>query len=154
MPNQKIKAFLDGAGVNYITITHSSAFTAPEVAASAHVKGREFAQTVVVRVDGRIALAVVSANHHVDVESLRRLTGAKRVEIAGEREFKSLFPECEVGAMPPFGNLWGMDVYADARLAEDVDIAFNAGLHTELIRMRWDDFERLAKPRMLELASP
>jgi Ala-tRNA(Pro) deacylase len=118
------------------------------------VKGREFAKTVVVRVDGRIALAVVSANHHVDVESLRRLTGAKRVEIAGEREFKSLFPECEVGAMPPFGNLWGMEVYADARLAEDVDIAFNAGLHTELIRMRWDDFERLAKPRMLELASP
>jgi Ala-tRNA(Pro) deacylase len=154
MPNQKLKAFLDQAGVRYVTITHSSAFTAPEVAASAHVKGREFAKTVIVRIDGTMAMAVVSANHHVDVESLRRLTGAKKVEVAGEREFKDLFPGCDVGAMPPFGHLWGVDVYADARLAEHGDIAFNAGLHTELVRMRWSDYEALEKPKLLDLSGP
>jgi Ala-tRNA(Pro) deacylase len=153
MPNQKLKAFLDQSGVRYITITHSRAFTAPEVAASAHVKGRELAKTVMVRLDGRMAMAVVSANEHVDVEALRRASGARKVDIASERDFRDMFPECDVGAMPPFGNLWGLDVFADERLAADEDIAFNAGLHTELIRMRWADYERLVKPKRLELAS-
>ncbi|MFN8179189.1 MAG: YbaK/EbsC family protein [bacterium] len=153
MPNQKLKAFLDQSGVRYITITHSRAFTAPEVAASAHVKGRELAKTVMVRLDGRMAMAVVSANDHVDVEALRRASGARRVDIASERDFRDMFPECDVGAMPPFGNLWGLEVFADERLADDEDIAFNAGLHTELIRMRWTDFEHLVKPKRLELSS-
>jgi Ala-tRNA(Pro) deacylase len=152
MVAKKLRDFLDGAGIRYITITHSKAFTAPEVAASAHVPGAELAKTVILRVDGHLAMAVVSANHHVDLEALRAATQARNVGIAGEAEFRDAFPGCEVGGMPPFGHLWGLDVYADAHLAEREAITFNAGSHTELIRVSWSDFERLAEPRILEFA--
>jgi Ala-tRNA(Pro) deacylase len=152
MPVTRLRDYLDAAGVRYIVISHSKAFTAPEIAASAHIPGRELAKTVIVELDGRIAMAVVPANTHVDVVELQHVTGASEARLATEREFKDRFPGCEVGAMPPFGNLWDMDVYADERLAQDEEIAFNAGSHTELVRMRWDDFERLVRPKITEFA--
>jgi Ala-tRNA(Pro) deacylase len=149
MPVRKLKEFLDASGVKYVTINHSPAFTAQEIAASAHIPGRELAKTVMVKIEGKMAMAVLPASSRVDLDHLQEAIGASTVELASEREFKDMFPECEVGAMPPFGNLYGMEVYASAKLAEDDEIAFNAGSHTELIRLTYQDFERLAEPRVL-----
>jgi Ala-tRNA(Pro) deacylase len=153
MPVEKLKAFLDSRTIKYTVISHSSAFTAQEIAESAHVSGRELAKTVMVKIDGAIAMAVLPASLRVDFEALRKAAGAKKVELTGEAEFRDLFPGCELGAMPPFGNLYGMKLYADRRLAEDREIAFNAGSHTELVRMSYEDFARLAEPRIVELSS-
>ena len=147
MPARCLKEFLDAMGVQYITIPHRPTYTAMEVAESAHVAGREMAKTVIVDLDGRLAMAVLPATHHVSLERLGRSLGAQRVGIAREGEFRSGFPGCEVGAMPPFGNLFDMEVLVDPRLAEDEEIAFNAGTHTEVVRMAYRDFERLVHPR-------
>jgi Ala-tRNA(Pro) deacylase len=150
MPVKRLKEFLDSHNVKYTTISHSEAYTAQEVAASAHIPGKELAKTVIVKIDGQMAMAVLPAAHRVDFDLLKRTAEAKRVELASEQEFKDLFPECEVGAMPPFGNLYGMAVYAADALAEDEAIAFNAGTHRELIRLPYRDFERLVQPKVMK----
>ena len=149
LPVQKLKEYLDSEGVRYMVITHSPAFTAQEIAAAAHVRGEEMAKTVIVKVDGKLAMVVLPAAQKVDVALLRDRAGARKVEIATESDFSSTFPECELGAMPPFGNLYGIDVYVASRLAEDDEIVFNAGSHIELIRLPYADFERLVKPKVL-----
>ena len=146
MPAAKLKEYLDANSVKYVTIKHSLAYTAQEVAASAHVRGRDMAKSVVVKADGALALVVVPAAQKVDVDRVREVAGAKKVEIATEWDFRNAFPECDLGAMPPFGNLYGMKVYVDPRLAADEEIAFNAGTHTEVMRLPYADFERLVKP--------
>ena len=153
MPVDKLKNYLDENDVKYVTIRHSPAFTAQEIAASAHVPGRELAKSVMVTVDGRMAMAVVPASHHVELELLAATAGAAKVELASEDEFARLFPDCEVGAMPPFGNLYGLETFVADRLAEDDEIAFNAGNHTELIRLAYKDFERLVEPKVLSFAT-
>jgi len=152
MPVKRLKEFLDKNGIKYVTIRHSPAYTAQEVAASAHIPGKELAKTVIVTVDDDVAMAVLPASYHVDMDRLREITGAKKVGLASEDEFKDLFPACEVGAMPPFGNLYDLRVFADASLAEDEEIAFTAGLHTELIRLSYTDFVRLAQPVTVQFA--
>ena len=147
MPMTKLKEFLDANGVKYVTISHSQAFTSLEIAASAHIKGREIAKTVVVNLDGRLAMAVLPGTRKVDLEKLRQGVGAASAELASEGEFLGEFPGCELGAMPPFGNLFRMEVFVDPGLAEDEEIAFNAGSHTELVRLPYADFERLVKPK-------
>jgi Ala-tRNA(Pro) deacylase len=151
MAATKLKEFLDANGVKYVTIHHSVAYTAQEVAASAHVRGKEMAKTVVVRLDGNLAVAVVPAAQKVDVRRLKDAAGANVAEIAAEQDFRASFPECDLGAMPPFGNLYGVPVYVDARLAEDQEIAFNACSHTEVMRLAFKDFERLVKPTVVPL---
>ena len=116
MPVRKLKEFLDENAIKYVTISHSIAYTAQEVAASSHIAGKELAKTVVVKVDGRMAMAVLAASHQIDFHLLKKTIGAKKVELASEQEFKGMFGECEVGAMPPFGNLYGMEVYVDSSL--------------------------------------
>lgn len=153
MPVQKLKRFLDENDVKYVTIAHSQAFTAQEVAASAHVPGKELAKTVMVKLDGTMAMAVVPAPSQVDLESLREVAGAGEAELAEEDEFRELFPDCEVGAMPPFGNLWDMDVFVDEALRDDEAIAFEAGSHTELVRLAYDDFEGLVRPTVADLTA-
>lgn len=152
MPIEKLKAFLDSHDVPYVTISHSKAYTAQQVAASAHIPGRMMAKTVMIWVDGKMAMAVLPASYHVDFEELTEAIDADEVELATEREFKDLFPDCEVGAMPPFGNLYGMDVYVAERLSRDEEIAFNAGSHTELIRMPYSDFARLVRPKVVRFS--
>ncbi|MCC6133525.1 MAG: YbaK/EbsC family protein [Acidobacteria bacterium] len=152
MPVQKLKAYLDENRIRYITIIHSRAYTAQEIAASAHIRGKDLAKTVMVKADGKMAMAVLPASHRVSFAALKELTGAKNLVIATEAEFKDLFPGCEIGAMPPFGNLWGMDVYVASALTEDPEIVFNAGSHTELMKMHYEDFDRLVKPKVLEFA--
>jgi len=152
MPARKLKEFLDEEGVRYVTIGHSPAFTAQEIAASAHISGRELAKTVMVKIDGAIAMAVLPASSSVDFDLLKAAAGAQAVELAGEEEFRDLFAGCEVGAMPPFGNLYGMAVYADEGLAEDEEIAFNAGSHKELVKLAYADFARLVEPTVTAFA--
>ena len=152
MPVRKLKEFLDREGIKYVTISHSKAYTAQEVAASAHISGKEMAKTVIVKTDGEMAMVVLPANHKLDFATLEGDLGARRVELACEDEFRGLFPECEVGAMPPFGNLYGMDVYVEESLTGGDRIAFNAGSHTEVIRLPYRDFERLVQPRVFRAA--
>ena len=153
MPAKKLREFLDSHGVEYVTITHSPAYTAQMIAASAHVPGKELAKTVMVRVDGKMSMAVLPASYRVDFDLLREAAGATEVELAGEEDFRETFPDCELGAMPPFGNLYGMNVFVAERLAEDEVIAFNACSHTELIKMRYSDFERLVKPIVVRFSA-
>jgi Ala-tRNA(Pro) deacylase len=152
MSAQKLKQFLDANGVRYQAIPHFTAYTAQETAASAHVHGRELAKTVMVRIDGRPAMAVLPATKRLDPERLREAAAARGVTLLSEREFKDLFPDCEVGAMPPFGNLYDLPVFVDASLSFDDHIAFNAGSHEELIQLDYQDFERLVRPRVAGLA--
>jgi Ala-tRNA(Pro) deacylase len=152
MPCKKLKEFLDNNNVPYVTITHSQAFTAQQVAASAHIPGKEMVKTVMVKIDGKMAMAILPASYHVDFNMLKEITGEENLRLASESEFKDMFPDCEVGAMPPFGNLYGMEVYAALSLTEDEEIAFNAGTHTEVIRMDYKDFERLVKPKILKFS--
>jgi Ala-tRNA(Pro) deacylase len=153
MPLTSLREYLDKHGVRYIVISHSLAYTAQGIAALTHTPGKELAKTVIVKMDGELAMAVVPGTRHVNLKFLKRETKAKAVELASEADFKDRFPECETGAMPPFGNLYGMDVFVDESLAQDKEIAFNAGSHRELLRLAWDDFERLVKPKMIGIAT-
>ena len=154
MPLERLKSFLDTNAVKYVLVKHSPAYTAQELAALSHVAGKEWAKTVMVKLDGKVAMAVVPASSRVVFDLLKVASGAKAAELASEQEFRDLCPGCEVGAMPPFGNLFGMDVYVDAQLAQDAEIAFNAGSHTEMVRLPFADFQRLVKPTVVKLSRP
>lgn len=151
MPLSKLRELLDSHNIKYLVISHSLAYTAQGVAALSHVSGKKLAKTVIVKIDDILAMAVIPASDHVDLERMRALTGAQTVEVATEREFKDAFPDCETGAMPPFGNLYDMPVYADASLAQYDEITFSAGTHRELVRMHWDDMARLVNPMIDQL---
>lgn len=146
MPIKRLREFLDSHHVKYFVISHSPAYTAQEIAAVAHVSGNELVKTVMVAIDGNMAMALLHAARHLDFDKLRELCGSRDVALAEEVEFSGLFPECEIGAMPPFGNLYGMAVYADDELDESADIVFNAGTHRELLRLSWYDYKRLVNP--------
>lgn len=149
MPAEILKQYLDDQHVKYITIKHSKAYAAMEVAESAHVPGKELAKTVMVKIGDEMAMVVVPAPAHVNLEHLKAAVGSDDVELAHESEFKDKFPDCEVGAMPPFGNLYELKVFVSQSLREDEEIAFNAGSHTELFRLSYGDFERLVKPILI-----
>ncbi len=153
MPATKLKEFLDHQRVKYVSIRHSPAFTAQEVAASAHLSGKEVAKTVMVKIDGKMAMLVLPANRKVIIQDLRESSGAREAKFASEQEFKAMFPDCETGAMPPFGNLYGMDVYVAPSLTEDAQIAFNAGTHAELIQMAYTDFAKLVNPKLMRFTT-
>jgi Ala-tRNA(Pro) deacylase len=149
----KLKEFLDSHQVKYVTISHSRAITAQEIAASAHISGKQLAKTVMVKIDGKMAMAVLPASCKVNFEMLKQCAGAKTVALAGENEFKEMFPNCECGAMPPFGNLYGMDVFVANELTRDEEIAFNAGSHSELVKLAYKDYERLVQPKVCDFAA-
>src|SRR5438132_1079890 len=153
MAVRKLKEFLDREKVKYVSIVHSTAYTAQEVAASAHITGKELAKTVIIELDGKMAMAVLPANRKIVLQDLREVTGSDEVKFASEDEFKEKFQDCETGAMPPFGNLYGMEVYAAASLADNDEIAFNAGSHTEVIKMAYKDFERLVQPKVVSFTT-
>ncbi len=148
----KLKEFLDENNVRYVTVSHSPAYTAQEIAAKAHLPGKEIAKTVLVKVDGKLAMAVLPGSFKIDFENLKKVLGSDSVRLADENEFIDKFPDCEVGAMPPFGNLYGVDVFVANSLAEDEEIAFNACSHSQLIKMSYSDYEKLVKPVRLDFA--
>ena len=146
MPARKLKQMLDERNIKYISINHSPAYTARETAASTFVPRREFAKTIIVDLDGEKVMAVVSASRHVDISSLRSLAGAAEARLATEDEFKALFPDCELGAMPPFGSLYDMRVYVDEMVTEVDDLCFNAGSHEQIMRMSCVDYLEFEQP--------
>ena len=152
MITKKLKDFLTKNSIKYEVIKHATAYTAQETAHSAHVPGNKVAKTVIVKIDGDMAMAVLPANQKVILQDLREITGADDVQFASEDEFVDLFPGCEPGAMPPFGNLYGMEVFVAESLTEDREIAFNAGSHRELVKMTYKDFESLVKPKVMKFS--
>jgi Ala-tRNA(Pro) deacylase len=153
MSLSSLKEYLDKNAIEYTVISHSPAFTAQGIAAMVHVPGQELVKTVVIKVDGELVMAVLPASFRVDLTLFEKETGARKAELASEAEFRETFPECETGAMPPFGNLYGLRVFADESLTRDNEIAFNACSHRELIRMSWRDLQRLARPRIARFAA-
>jgi len=146
MPVKTLTRFLDDNEVKYVTIRHSIAYTAQQIAEAAHIPGDEMAKTVMIRLDDRLAMAVLRSTDKVDIDLLRGTAGAKKAELATELQFQGMFPGVELGSMPPFGNLYDMAVYVDEALTRDERIAFNAGTHSELIQLDYADFERLVQP--------
>lgn len=152
MPIRKLRDFLDAHHIRYFIISHSPAYTAQEIAAAAHVPGKELAKTVIVAIDGKLAMAVLPASYKLDFDKLKDAAGTKDVVLASEDDFADMFPGCEVGAMPPFGNLYGMKIYVAEELAEDEEIVFSAGNHKELLRLSYADFEHLVKPVVVNIS--
>ena len=153
MPSKILKEYLDSNDIQYVSIMHSLAFTSVDIAKHSHIPSKEMAKTVILKINGEMAMAIVPANIKVDIELLKDALDADNIKLATEAEFTQCFPDCEVGAMPPFGNLYNMDVYVDEDLTEDAQIAFNAGSHLEVIKMDYKDFENLVQPQFIMLAS-
>ncbi len=149
---QKLTSFLDQHHVNYEKIQHSADFTAQETAAHTHTRGREFAKTVIVRIAGGYAMAVLPAHHRVDLPKLREAAGTRDVRLATEPEMNRVCPDCETGAAPPFGNLYGLAVWVSPIVAGDERITFNGGTHQDAVRMKYADFEKLVRPRVADFS--
>ncbi len=149
---QRLKELLDQAGVAYQVATHPPAYTAQEVAQAQHVPGRELVKVVVIRTSAGFALLALPATHRVALNRTHAFLSDPQARLATEQEFRDLFPQCEIGAMPPFGNLFGLPLYVDESLARDENIVFNAGSHTETVRMRYQDFLRVAQPVICSFA--
>ncbi|MBA2653645.1 MAG: YbaK/EbsC family protein [Gammaproteobacteria bacterium] len=150
MAKHIVKDFLDKNHVNYSVIQHTPAYTAPEIAANCHISGKYLAKVVIIKVDDKFAMVVEPAHQRVNLKSLKELLKGSKIELASESEFQDKFPDCEVGAVPPFGNLYDMDVYVSEKLTKDDQIAFSGGKHTELIKMSYKDFEKLVHPNILK----
>jgi Ala-tRNA(Pro) deacylase len=151
MAISKLTDYLDENGKKYVIVKHSEAFTAQEVAASAHIPGKDMVKTVIVKADGDMKMVILPSTHDVDFNSIREALDAEEVELASEEEFESLFPDSELGAMPPFGNFYDMDTLVAESLTDDDIIAFNAGNHREVIKMAYSDYEELVQPDILPL---
>ena len=148
----RLHNFLDERHASYETLTHDRTVTAQQTASAAHIGQRHFAKTVMLKIEGRLAMLVMPSAFRVDLSRLSRALGGREVDLAHEIDFKMAFPDCELGAMPPFGNLFGMDTYVDRDLAKEEYIAFNAGTHTDVIAMRFNDYRRLAHPKLVNMA--
>ncbi len=148
----KLRDFLDSQTVAYEVQTHRQAFTAQEVAAAEHIPGIQVAKVVMLRSGGEFVMVVLPAPFHIDLGRARAALGKPDLVLASEQEFAGLFPKCEPGAMPPFGNLYNLPVWVDESLSKDEKIVFNAGTHTQTVKMRYADFNRLVKPRIASLA--
>ncbi|MDN5848545.1 MAG: YbaK/EbsC family protein [Nitrococcus sp.] len=150
MPAEQLRQFLNQNEINYLIIQHSPAFTAQGIAQAAHVSGRQFAKTVMVSLNGCLALVAIPAMRRVDLPRLARAVGATRAVLASESEFQDRFPGCDLGAMPPFGNLFGMETYVSRELSRAQEIAFNAGSQSEVMLLAWQDYLRLVQPKVLD----
>jgi len=149
----KLREYLDTQKVPYEVLSHRQAFTAQEIAQAQHVPGRELAKVVMVRSGGAFVMLVVPAPYRVDLERAKLAVGKTDLVLATEDEFRGLFPQCEAGAMPPFGNLYGLPVYVDQTLTRDEEIVFNAGTHTQTVKMKYADFARLVQPKVVAVAA-
>jgi len=154
MISNRLKEFLDRFEIGYDVMHHDPAFTAQELAARMHISGFEFTKAVVVKLDGQFALVAVPAPLRINFKELANAAGAKKCQLASEKEFQEFFPDCELGAMPPFGNLYQLATYADIEVTRNENMVINAGTHSEALRLRFSDFNRLARPRVGRFAEP
>ncbi len=143
---KRLKEYLDQHNVKYQTITHSVAYTSQEIAAATHISGQQIAKVVMVKADGKMIMTVLPASHVVDLRRIQEICGATHVELASEPEYSPIFEDCEPGAMPPFGNLYNLKVYASTPLSDHEHIVFNAGNHRELVKLSYKDFDNLVTP--------
>ncbi|MCG8671944.1 MAG: YbaK/EbsC family protein [Pseudomonadales bacterium] len=146
MPVRTISEYLEKHNVNYRCYNHPPAVTALEIAESSHVPGHSLAKPVIVKADGLYLMAVLPAHGRIDLELLRHIVGADTISIATEQEFSRFFPLCEVGGMPALGRMYGMHVYLDQSLLVEDWLAFNAGTHTEILKMDLEEFQRIEHP--------
>ncbi|MGE5681742.1 MAG: aminoacyl-tRNA deacylase [Bacillota bacterium] len=146
----KLKDFLEKSEVKYTDIIHPLTFSAQETAAKSHVKGREFAKTVLILINDSMVMTVLPASHLIDFPKLKKTLRIDDIRLASETEFKMKFPDCEVGAMPPLGNLYGMDVYFSESLLVNRSVTFNAGTHTEAISIKVSELVRIINPKVLD----
>jgi Ala-tRNA(Pro) deacylase len=153
MACMNVKEFLDNQGIDYEIILHRRSDTAQATASAAQVPASKLAKTVIAKVDGALHMAVVPASQRLDLRLLKAATGGGSVALASEAEFQANFPGCEPGAMPPFGNLYGLPVWVDGQVAANPQIVFNAGTHTELVRLAYRDFARVVAPRVVSLTA-
>ena len=153
MPLKRLKTFLDQKGVKYAQQSHLTAYTAAGVASVSHVKGKEMAKAVMVLADEKLVMLVVPANTHIRLKQAKSALKARQVFLASEADFAHIFPDCEVGAMPPFGNLYGVPVFVDETLPRDKEIVFNAGNHREIIRMNYSEYARVVEPKIVQVAT-
>ncbi|MBI4042053.1 MAG: YbaK/EbsC family protein [Deltaproteobacteria bacterium] len=149
---QKLADYLESKKIKYQEVPHREAYTAQEVAQSVHARGQEVVKVVVVKGKKKFYMLALPASYKVDLDAFSEIVDEKELRLATEGEIQSLFPECEVGAMPPFGNLWKIDVYADKSLAADKEIWIQPGSHTSLIKISFADFKKLVKPKVEEFA--
>lgn len=147
---KRLENALQEKHVWYKELVHPEAYTAQEIAATMHVKGRELAKPVMVRADGQLVMTVLPATWKVNFGKLREVLGKRDVKLAKEEEFKAMFPDCEPGAEPPFGNLYDVQTLVDRSLTQDENIYFNAGTHYEAVEMKYKDFEEIVKPKVAE----
>jgi Ala-tRNA(Pro) deacylase len=150
---ERIESYLKEQRVKYEVLHHAQAFTAQRVAQAEHVPGKMQAKVVVMTGNGSFYMAVLPASYHVNLEEFRKLVG-RSCRLATEAEFKSLFPDCELGAMPPLGRFYNLPVYADASLEEDDEIVFQAGTHTESVKLAWNDYVKLQAPIVAHFGTP
>ncbi len=143
-----IIAWLRKERVTFEHLKHPEVFTAQEVAAESHVPGREMVKAVLVRTDKGLALAVLPSIYRVNFGKLAKALGTKSAALADEQDLAKVFPDVEVGAEPPFGNLYGVETAAEEHLAQEPDIVFQAGTHTDTVKMSWADYARLVKPKV------
>jgi Ala-tRNA(Pro) deacylase len=144
----QISRFLDDQHIEYQSYRHSPAYTAQGLAQMQHVSGKKVAKVVMVKADNDLIMAVVPASHRVDLERLGIVLNTDRIRLATEEEFKDIFPDCEIGAMPPLGNIYHIEVWIDEKLKTQPYISFNAGTHADTIQMTFVDFERLVQPKV------
>ena len=150
----RLKEYLDSKKVGYEVLTHGKTYTAKELAQALHVAGKDLAKVVMLKVGERFVMAVLPATWKVDLHRLRDIFQTHEIRLATEEEIRGLFPDCELGAMPPFGNLYGLEVYVDQSLAEDEEIVFPAGTYLEAVKLRYRDFADLVKPKVAEFHMP
>ena len=148
----KLKSFLDDHKVPYHVLKHHKAYTSLEIAEALHVPGQDLAKVVMIKAGDDLVMAVLPANFSVDLEKFAQVVSKDTVYVATEQQFRGTFPDCEVGAMPPFGNLYDVPVFVDVALTQDAQIFFEAGNHLEAIRLKYADFERLVQPRVADFA--
>ena len=152
--SNRVKQFLDENGAKYEHVEHAPVYTAQELAQATHTPGKEMAKAVILKDDSGCVMAVLAATRRIDLDALREASGRPQLQLAQEREFQSLFPNCETGAMAPFGNLYDVPVFVDQGLREDESITFNAGTHADSIRMPYAAYERLVAPVVAMFAQP
>jgi Ala-tRNA(Pro) deacylase len=148
---ERLERLLEDQEVEYETVYHPADYTAMKAAADTHTPPEEFAKTVILRVDGKLVMAVLPANETVALKRVREALGTDAVEVAHEQELKGLCPDSQLGAWPPFGSLYELPVYVSPSLVEDEEITFNAGSHDHAIRVRYADYERLESPAVIAL---
>ena len=149
-----LQRYLNNNGISYTILQHDPAFTAHSVAVAAHVPDKDLLKSIVLQIDGRYWMGVLRADHRMNTASIRHSFGARQVNLAHEEDLSSLFPDCQLGTMPPFGNLYGLPVLIDEAILDDEEIFFNACCNTRVIKMKLADYRRLVNPLVGRYAEP